>query len=99
MWIEDTLICDGGCGSEIDVYTDGRLAYAVADGQLGYGAVAAGDTEEDSIRRDGQSLVIACPTYDRDGHRCGYEIVWNGEGTSAHMDVSEWAYPILEEAP
>lgn len=99
-WIEDTHICEG-CGSEVTVYTDGRSAYAVCDSYLGYGAIAAGDTEEDSIWRDGQSLVVACPAYDADdsGRRCGTEVVWNGEGISARMDVSEWAYPILEEAP
>lgn len=99
MWIEDTLTCEG-CDSEVTIYTDGREAYAVT-GYLGRGAIAEGDTEEDSVWREGHLVVVSCPAYDRDdsGRRCGTEVRWNGEGITARMDVSEWAHPILEEAP
>lgn len=97
MWIEDTAICDE-CGSEVTCYTDGREAYAVT-GSTGH-RMQAGGHETNMIWRDGHLLRVWCPARDRVyGERCGGEVVFTGEGTSARMDVSEWAEPILTEAP
>lgn len=103
MWIEDTTTCDS-CGTEVTLYTDGRLGYAIT-GWIGNGAEGPeADTQGDDIWRNGHLIEVACPAYERGdtGHRCHNTIAFTGEGVNipGRTDsVAEFALPILEEAP
>lgn len=90
------------CGSEVELFTDGRMAYGCTvetySGRL-WTQDQIGDTQE--VWRDGQSLVLSCPTFRMpDEERCNATLYFNGEGTSATLEGwDSIGQPILDSAP
>ena len=83
-------LCDGTCGGEVELTTDGAsLAYAVVDGfDSGRSRERFVSQDCDGIekRRDG-SIVVTCAAYDPDAEeRCG------GYATFAREALAEEPY-------
>lgn len=99
MWTRETSLCRG-CGAEITLFTDGRIASAstswVDDSRSHERDLFAETTE---VWRDGLSLVTACPTVRMpENIRCDSEVVFIGEGKSIPLSPAD-AEPILESRP
>jgi hypothetical protein len=95
MWTIEIEICDGNCGSEVTLRTDGRVAYAHASGHRpGW---TQGETTE--VWREGIVLALTCPATEVvHGDRCGERIVFTGEGEEA-PEMYMGAEPILDKEP
>jgi hypothetical protein len=94
MWIECHEVCDA-CGSEVTLVTNGREAYGYDSS--GPNKAVCGDT--DVVWREGQLLVLQCPTWTLAEGLCGNLVSFTGEGNSVEHADPYYAKPILEEAP